>query len=59
MRKLDNMSHLKNIEVDDRKDLSKTSNPIVQKMSMEMMNKVGKEMMTKTTTEIKAMSMML
>jgi hypothetical protein len=26
---------------------------------MEMMNKVGKEMMTKTTTEIKAMSMML
>jgi hypothetical protein len=59
MRKLDNMSHLKNIEVDDTKDLSKTSNPIVQKMSMDMMNKVGKEMMTKTTTEIKAMSMML
>jgi hypothetical protein len=58
MRKLDNMSHLKNHIEDDNNDLSKV-NPIVQKMSMEMMDKVGKEMMTRTTTEIKSLSMML
>jgi hypothetical protein len=58
MRKLDNMSHLKNHTEDDNNDLSKV-NPIVQKMSMEMMDKVGKEMMTRTTTEIKSLSMML